>query len=91
MSAGVIVYSPYLMLSQGKKKVAVIGAGTVGLSAALKLAVNYGQQLEITVIAAEFLQQTTSYSCGGLWEPYQIAGILHVCTMFATFYINSHF
>lgn len=72
MSAGVTVYSPYM--SSNKKKVAVIGAGTVGLSVALKLVETYGQQLDVTIIAAEFLQQTTSYGSGGLWEPYQIAG-----------------
>jgi glycine/D-amino acid oxidase-like deaminating enzyme len=59
---------------QRRKKVAVLGAGTVGLSAALKLKERFGHNVEVTVIAAEFLQQTTSYSCGGLWEPYQIAG-----------------
>jgi glycine/D-amino acid oxidase-like deaminating enzyme len=66
------------MSTHGKKRVAVIGAGTVGLSAALKLAENYGQFVEVTVIAAEFLQQTTSHNCGGLWEPYQIAGMYHI-------------
>lgn len=66
------MYSPYM--SSNKKKVAVIGAGTVGLSVALKLVETYGQQLDVTIIAAEFLQQTTSYGSGGLWEPYQIAG-----------------
>jgi glycine/D-amino acid oxidase-like deaminating enzyme len=60
---------------QRRKKVAVLGAGTVGLSTALKLKERFGHNVEVTVIAAEFLQQTTSYSCGGLWEPYQIAGM----------------
>lgn len=60
--------------SFAKKKVAVIGAGTVGLSVALKLVEKYGQLVDVTIIAAEFLQQTTSYGSGGLWEPYQIAG-----------------
>lgn len=76
MSAGVVVYSPYIMQSLRKRKIAVLGAGTVGLSAALKLAETYRQQVEVTIIAAEFLQQTTSYGSGGLWEPYQIAGML---------------
>lgn len=61
-------------MSSGKKRVAVIGAGTVGLSVALTLAKKCGQKVEVTIIAEHFLQQTTSYGSGGLWEPYQIAG-----------------
>mmetsp|Transcript_25599 Transcript_25599/g.42717 ORF Transcript_25599/g.42717 Transcript_25599/m.42717 type:complete len:219 (+) Transcript_25599:82-738(+) len=57
-----------------KKRIAVIGAGTVGLSVALRLSEEFKKHLDITIIAAEFLQQTTSYGSGGLWEPYQIAG-----------------
>lgn len=59
----------------GSKKVAVVGAGTVGLSVAYRLSELYPSScVEVTVIAEEFLQQTTSYGSGGLWEPYQIAG-----------------
>jgi glycine/D-amino acid oxidase-like deaminating enzyme len=57
-----------------RKKIAVVGAGTVGLSVALRLKEQFPNDVDVTVIAAEFLQQTTSYSSGGLWEPYQIAG-----------------
>jgi glycine/D-amino acid oxidase-like deaminating enzyme len=77
MSAGVVVFDLHMSLFQ-KKRVAVIGAGTVGLSAAFRLLELYKDQVEVTIIAAEFLQQTTSYGSGGLWEPYQIAGI-YVC------------
>lgn len=75
MSAGVTVYDPNMMQEVKRKRIAVIGAGTVGLSVALQLSEKYGHQLDVTIIAAEFLQQTTSYGSGGLWEPYQIAGI----------------
>jgi D-amino-acid oxidase len=56
------------------KRIAVIGAGTVGLSAAARLKEEYGDGVEVTVIAEAFYNQTTSYGSGGLWEPYQIAG-----------------
>jgi glycine/D-amino acid oxidase-like deaminating enzyme len=56
------------------KKIAVVGAGTVGLSVAQRLKEQFRNKVDVTVIAAEFLQQTTSYGSGGLWEPYQIAG-----------------
>ena len=63
------------MESFEKKHIAIIGAGTVGLSVALKLLETYDHEtIQITIIAAEFLSQTTSYGSGGLWEPYQIAG-----------------
>jgi len=74
MSAGVVVFHQSMASSVQRKRVAVLGAGTVGLSCALKMVQRYGRSVEVTIIAAEFLQQTTSYSCGGLWEPYQIAG-----------------
>ena len=73
-TAQIITVRSIMSKSIAKKRVAVIGAGTVGLSVALKLVEKYGQQVDVTIIAAEFLQQTTSYGSGGLWEPYQIAG-----------------
>lgn len=63
------------MTSFQRKRIAIIGAGTVGLSVALRILEVYNHnQVEIEIIAAEFLSQTTSYGSGGLWEPYQIAG-----------------
>lgn len=57
------------------KRVAIIGAGTVGLSVVYQLRQRFSKdKLDITIIAEQFYQQTTSYNCGGLWEPYQIAG-----------------
>lgn len=73
-TAQIITVRSIMSKSIAKKRVAVIGAGTVGLSVALKLVEKYGHQVDVTIIAAEFLQQTTSYGSGGLWEPYQIAG-----------------
>lgn len=54
--------------------IAVIGAGTVGLSHALRLKEEFGEAVDVTVIAEYFLQDTTSWGSGGFWEPYQIAG-----------------
>jgi hypothetical protein len=54
--------------------VAIIGAGIVGLSCAYKLKEEFGDDVNVTIIADAFLSQTTTYGSGGLWEPYQIAG-----------------
>ncbi len=56
------------------KRVAIIGAGIVGLSVALKLKEEFGDDVDVTIIAELFLQQTLTYGAGGLWEPYAIAG-----------------
>jgi glycine/D-amino acid oxidase-like deaminating enzyme len=56
------------------KKVCVIGAGVVGLSTAFRLKEVFGSDIEVSVIADKFFNETTTYGCGGLWEPYQIAG-----------------
>ncbi len=61
------------------KRVAVIGAGIVGLSVAIKLKEEFGDDIDVTIIAELFLQQTLTYGAGGLWEPYAIAGKLIVC------------
>jgi glycine/D-amino acid oxidase-like deaminating enzyme len=55
-------------------QVAIIGSGAIGLSVALRLKEELGSRVDFTVISEYFLQQTTSYGSGGLWEPYQIAG-----------------
>ncbi|RYG67979.1 FAD-binding oxidoreductase [archaeon] len=65
-------------------KVAIIGGGAVGLSVALRLKEELGYRVDVTIIAECFLQQTTSYGSGGLWEPYQIAGsyvALYYCSI----------
>lgn len=55
-------------------KIAVIGAGVVGLSVAYQLTQQYGSRVDVTVVAETFIQQTTSFGTAGLWEPYAIAG-----------------
>ena len=56
-------------------QVIIIGAVIVGLSTAYRLRQIYSEKdVRITVMADSFLQQTTSYGSGGLWEPYAIEG-----------------
>ena len=45
---------------QSRPRVAVVGAGVIGLSTAVCLAETYGRQLDITVIAEHFSPNTTS-------------------------------
>ena len=54
-------------------KICVVGAGIVGLSCAFKLNEEFQGAVQLTIIADSFLDETTSFECGGLWEPYQIA------------------
>ena len=56
------------------KKICVVGAGTVGLSCALRIVEEFGSAVSVNIVAELFLSQTTSYGSGGLWEPYAIAG-----------------
>ena len=57
-------------LSQPRPRVAVVGAGVIGLSAAVCLAETYGRQLDITVIAERFSPNTTSDRAGASIQPY---------------------
>jgi D-amino-acid oxidase len=52
----------------------VIGAGVVGLSCATRILQEFGDAVKLSVIADEFLGQTTSFGSGGLWMPYVIEG-----------------
>ena len=58
--------------------IVVVGAGVVGLSVALRVKEICGESIHIKIISESFLEQTTSYGSGGLWEPYQIAGVLRL-------------
>ena len=57
------------------RRICVVGAGVVGLSAAYRLVHELPRDsVKIDIIADTWYHETTSYRCGGLWEPYQIAG-----------------
>lgn len=51
-------------------KVAVIGAGVIGLSSAVAVAEHYGNNVDITLIAEEVTPNTTGDGSAGLWSPY---------------------
>ena len=52
--------------------VAVLGAGVIGLSTALRLAHEL-PGASITLIAEKFDMETTSSGAAGLWEPYKLS------------------
>jgi len=51
------------------KKVAVIGAGVIGLSTALRLQEEI-PGLQVSVIAEKFSPETTSDGAAGIWGPF---------------------
>ena len=55
-----------------KPRVAIIGAGVIGLSVGGCLAETYGKQLDLTIIADKFTPDTTSDGAGGLFESYTL-------------------
>jgi len=57
-----------------KPNICIIGAGVVGLSVAQRLIERTGgTDVDITIMADKFLQETTSGGAGGLWEPYALS------------------
>ena len=57
------------ILMAGKThKIAVIGAGVIGISSALRLQA-VDPSLEITIIAEKFSPETTSDGAAGIWSP----------------------
>lgn len=56
------------------KKVAIIGAGVVGLSCAVKIAefVNNNKNVDVSLLSEKFSPNTTGDGSAGLWGPYLI-------------------
>ena len=54
-------------------KIAVIGAGVIGLSSAYKLKL-HNPELDVTVIADKLTPDTCSDGAAGIWEPYIMRG-----------------
>ncbi len=59
-----------LSSTRGKPRVAVIGAGVIGLSVGLCLSETYKHQIDVSVMADRFSPHTTSDRAGGLILPY---------------------
>ncbi|KAK9834994.1 hypothetical protein WJX81_002770 [Elliptochloris bilobata] len=55
----------------GGKRVCVLGAGVIGLSAALRISTEV-RGVAVTLVADKFGRGTTSDGSGGLWEPYKL-------------------
>ena len=74
--AGVKVAMPSstLGISTPVVRVAVVGAGVVGLSVARVLKERHGAAVLVDGIAAAMLDGTTSSGAAGLWEPYKLTG-----------------
>lgn len=52
------------------KQVAIIGAGVIGATTALRLQEQFGNAVSITIFSDEFSPNTTSDISAGLWGPY---------------------
>ena len=61
-----------MMMALSKPRVAVVGAGVIGLSIATHLAETYGRRLDVTVMADRFTPNTTSDGAGGIFTPYTV-------------------
>ena len=57
------------MSALSKPRVAIIGAGVIGLSVGVCLTDTYGQQLDVTIIADKFSPDTTSDRAGAIFMP----------------------
>lgn len=51
-------------------KVAVVGAGVIGLTSALAIVENFPNDYEVTIFAEKFTPETTGDGSAGLWFPY---------------------
>lgn len=53
--------------------IAVIGCGAIGLTTALEIQRNFGNQAKVIIFADKFSPNTTSDIAAGFWEPYLLA------------------
>lgn len=52
------------------KKIAVLGAGIIGISCAVQLQKKFKSAVEVVIISEEFSPNTTGDGSAGLWGPY---------------------
>ena len=53
------------------KQIAVIGAGVIGLSCAVKIIECFKDNVEIRIFSEKFSPNTTGDGSAGLWGPYK--------------------
>lgn len=51
-------------------KIAIIGAGVVGTTTAIRLQELFGKRISLTLYSEEFSPKTTGDVSAGLWGPY---------------------
>lgn len=51
-------------------KIAIIGAGVVGTTTAIRLQELYGKRISLTIFSEEFSPNTTGDVSAGLWGPF---------------------
>lgn len=52
------------------KKIAIIGAGVIGTTTALRLFEEFGDSISIAIFSDQFSPNTTGDVSAGLWGPY---------------------
>lgn len=54
------------------KHIAIIGAGVIGTTAAIRLIDRFGDSVVVTIFSSEFSPYTTGDVSAGLWSPFLI-------------------
>lgn len=57
-------------MSLVSKKIAIIGAGVIGITTAARLQERFGRDVTITIFSDEFSPNTTGDIAAGIWGPY---------------------
>ncbi|KAH9363635.1 hypothetical protein HPB48_004156 [Haemaphysalis longicornis] len=63
------------MASPSKCRVAVVGAGIVGMSTAVRIAEELAPAVQVTVLAEHFSPHTTGDVAAGFFNPYIVHGV----------------
>jgi hypothetical protein len=54
--------------------ICIVGAGCIGLTTALEIQKQYGENMNLTIVADKYYDETTTYGSGGLLAPYYVYG-----------------
>lgn len=66
------------------KNIAIIGAGVIGSTCAVKLVENLGNEISITIFSDDFSPNTTGDVSAGLWGPFLLSQTPEDQIMFVT-------